>query len=150
MKQTKFWAAALGFAVVGTLAVGAQSAEMANVNIVDGTIPTSLTGAPGNAENGLKVVIHRKKGNCLACHQMPIPKEEFHGKTAPDLAGIGARMSAAEMRMRLVDPKVVSPDTMMPSFYKTDLHRVSKAFVDKTILEAQEVEDVIAYLQTLK
>lgn len=150
MKHSKLMAAAMGFVVAGAFAVSAQSQEMANVNIVDGTIPTSLTGKAGDATSGKKVVINRKKGNCLACHQMPIPEQQFHGETAPALDDVGARMSAAELRMRLVDPKVINPDTMMPSFYKTGQHRVMKKFQGKTILSAQEVEDVIAYLQTLK
>lgn len=150
MKHSKLMAAAMGFVVAGAFAVSAQSQEMANVNIVDGTIPTSLTGKPGDPVTGRKVVINRKKGNCLACHQMPIPEQQFHGETGPDLSDVGARMSEAELRMRLVDPKVVNPDTMMPSFYKTDLHRVLKSFQGKTVLDAQEVEDIIAYLKTLK
>lgn len=150
MKHTKLMAAVMGFAVAGTVAVSAQSAEMPNVKIVDDTIPTSLTGTPGDAEKGREIAINRKKGNCLACHQMPIPEQQFHGQTGPDLAGTGAHNDAATLRMRLVDPKVINPDTMMPSFYKTGQHRVLKGFEGKTILEAQEVEDVIAYLLTLK
>ena len=150
MKHSKLMAAAMGFVVAGAFAVGAQAQEMANVNIVDGKIPTSLTGKAGDAANGKKVVIHRQKGNCLACHHMPIPEQQFHGETGPDLSDVGARMNEPELRMRLVDAKVVSPDTMMPSFYKTDLHRVSKKFEGKTILTAQEIEDVVAYLKTLK
>ena len=150
MKHSKLMAGVLGLAVAGMFAGSAQSQEMANVNIVDGTVPMSLTGVPGDPANGRKVVINRKKGNCLACHVMPIPEQQFHGLTGPDLHGIGANLSEAELRMRLVDSKVINPDTMMPSFYKTDFHRVLKGFEGKTILSAQEVEDVIAYLKTLK
>lgn len=150
MKHTKLMASVMGFAVVGVLAVSAQSAQMPNVTIVDQTIPASLTGKPGDAANGLKVVINRKKGNCLACHTMPIPKEQFHGQVGPNLDGVAERLDEAQLRMRLVDPKVVNSGSMMPSFYRNDLHRVSKAFVGKTILEAQEIEDVVAYLMTLK
>jgi len=150
MKHANFMAAAMGFVVAGTLAVSAQSAEMANVKIVDDTIPASLTGKAGDAVNGKKVAINRKKGNCLACHAMPIPEQQFHGQTGPDLHGIGSHQSAAELRMRMVDAKVINPDTMMPSFYKTGQHRVLKKFEGKTILSAQEVEDVVAYLLTIK
>ncbi|MEG3620363.1 sulfur oxidation c-type cytochrome SoxX, partial [Magnetovibrio sp. PR-2] len=119
--------------------------------IVDETIPVSLTGVAGDAVNGKKVVIGRKKGNCLACHMMPIPEQQFHGMTGPDLNGVGDRMDEAELRMRIVDPKIIDSDTMMPSFYRTaDLHRVLKKFEGKTILSPQEVEDVVAYLKTLK
>lgn len=150
MKHAKLMATVMGLAVAGMFAGSAQAEEMANVTIVDGTIPTPLTSTPGDAANGRKVVIHRQKGNCLACHVMPIPEQQFHGLTGPDLHGVGENFTEAEFRMRLVDPKVVNPDTMMPSFYKTDLHRVHPKFQGKTILTAQEVEDVIAYLKTLK
>ncbi|MCR4378151.1 MAG: sulfur oxidation c-type cytochrome SoxX [Rhodospirillales bacterium] len=150
MKHSKFLAAAMGFAIAGTLAVSAQSADMANVTIVNGTIPKSLTGKAGDPAAGKKAAINQKKGNCLACHVMPIPEEQFHGKTGPDLHGIGSRQTEAELRMRLVDPKVISADTMMPSFFKTGQHRVLKDFEGKTILEAQEVENIVAYLLTLK
>lgn len=150
MKHSKLMASAMGFALAGMIAVSAQAQEMANYTVVDGTIPQSLTGQPGDPVNGKKVVINRKKGNCLACHRMPIPEEQFHGETAPDLDGVGANLSEAELRMRLVDPKAINPDTMMPSFYSTNQHRVLKAFVGKTIMDAQEIEDVIAYLMTLK
>ena len=150
MKHTKLMAAAMGFVVAGTIAVSAQSAEMANITIVDGTIPASLTGKAGDAVNGKKVAINRKKGNCLACHEMPIPEQQFHGLTGPSLEGVGSNFSAAELRMRMVDSKVINPDTMMPSFFKSGQHRVLKKFEGKTILSAQEVEDVIAYVLTIK
>lgn len=151
MKHFKLLSAAAGVLFAGTLAVNAQAADMVKFKIVDETIPASLTGKPGDAANGKKVVIGRKKGNCLACHIMPIPEEQFHGLTGPDLHGVGDRMDEAELRMRIVDPKIIDSDTMMPSFYRTaDLHRVLKKFEGKTILSAQEVEDVVAYLMTLK
>ena len=150
MKHFKFLAAAMGFAIAGTLAVSAQSADMANVTIVNGTIPKSLTGTAGDPAAGKKAAINQKKGNCLACHAMPIPEEQFHGKTGPDLHGIGSRQNEAELRMRLVDPKVINADTMMPSFFKTGQHRVLPDFQGKTILEAQDVENIVAYLLTLK
>jgi len=150
MKHSNLLATAMGLALAGSLAVGAEAQEMASFTVVDSTIPASLTGTPGDAANGKKVVIDRKKGNCLACHEMPIPEQQFHGKTGPSLHGIGANQTEAQLRMRLVDPKVINADTMMPSFYKTGQHRVLKGFEGKTILSAQEVEDVIAYLITLK
>jgi sulfur-oxidizing protein SoxX len=146
----------LGLATALLLASGAALAdEMKDVSktytIVDNTIPKSLTGTPGDPVNGRKVVISRKKGNCLACHEMPIPEQQFHGRISPDLADVADRYTQAELRMRVVDPKVLNPDTIMPAFYKNaGLHRVMKKFQGKTILSAQEVEDVVAYLMTLK
>lgn len=106
-----------------------------------------LTAQPGDPVNGRKMVI--AKGMCLSCHEMPIPEQADHGNVGPDLAGVAERMQPAEMRMRIVDPKVINPDTPMPSFYKKDLNRVAKEWLGQTILSAQEVEDVVAYLGTL-
>lgn len=108
-----------------------------------------LTDKPGDPATGKTLV--KTKGLCLSCHTLPIPEEADHGDVAPDLAGVGSRLQAAEIRMRVVDPKVIFPDTIMPSFHKTEgLHRVSKKWEGKPILTAQEVEDVVAYLSTLK
>ena len=131
---------------------GAGAEELVKFAVKDGeSIEQSLTGKPGNAESGRKLAIHRKKGNCLACHAMPVPEQPFHGNIAPDLAGAGSRYSEGELRLRIVNPKFANPDTIMPSFYKADgLHRVLKKFEGKTVLSAQEVEDIVAYLVTLK
>jgi len=150
MKHTKLMSAVCGLALAGTVAAGAQAAEMAQYSIVDETIPASLTGKAGDAAKGRDIAIHRKKGNCLACHVMPIPEQQFHGKTGTDLHGVASRLDEATLRMRIVDPKIINAGTMMPSFYKTGQHRVLKKFQGKTILSAQEVEDVVAYLMTLK
>lgn len=130
----------------------AASKKLVMYKIVDGhSIPKSLTDKPGDPTNGRKVAIHRKKGNCLACHQMPIPEQQFHGNIGPDLAGVASRYTEAELRLRVVNPKVVNEDTIMPAFYKNDgFNAVHKKFKGKTVLSAQEVEDVVAYLKTLK
>jgi L-cysteine S-thiosulfotransferase len=115
------------------------------------SIAKSLTGKPGDAAKGRGLAIHRKRGNCLACHAMPIPEQAFHGNIGPDLAGVASRYSAGELRLRLVDATIVNPDTIMPAFYRNaGLHRVLKKFKGKTVLKAQEVEDILAYLLTLK
>lgn len=126
--------------------------EMAKAKVMDGSkIPVSLTGKPGDPVNGKKVAINRKKGNCLACHDMPIPDQAFHGNAGPDLHGIGRRYTAAELRLRLVNPKIINPDTFMPAFYRDyGFTRVLKKFQGKTILSAQEIEDVVAYLVSIK
>lgn len=123
-----------------------------NYKVVDGyKIPQSLTGKPGDAERGRKLAINRKKGNCLACHILPIPEQPFHGKIGPNLNQVAERYSEGEIRLRVVDPKVLNPDTIMPSFYKYDgFHRILKKFEGKSILSAQEVEDIVAYMLTLK
>lgn len=150
MKNVKFLATVFGVAVAGAISFSAQADELVTFEIVDDTIPVSLTGTPGDAEAGRKTAINRKKGNCLACHEMPIPEQQFHGKTGPALESTGADYTEAELRMRIVDAQAISEDTMMPSFYKNGQHRVLKKFIGKPILSAQEVEDVVAYLMTLK
>jgi len=114
-------------------------------------IPESLTGVKGDPNKGRKLAINRKKGNCLACHSMPIPEQQFHGETGPTLYGVANRLNEGELRMQLVNSKVTNEDTMMPAFYRTfGYSRTLKKFVGKTILSAQEVEDIVSYLMTLK
>ena len=145
----------LSGAVIGIgafLVFSATAGAADNYKIANNAIPASLTGKPGDPANGRKIAIDRRKGNCLACHVISaIPEQQFHGNVGPSLDGIGAIYSEAELRLRVVNPKVLNPDTMMPSFYRTTgFHRVQKKWEGKTIISAQEVEDVIAFLKTLK
>ena len=118
----------------------------------DYSIAAPLGGLKGDPANGRKVAIHRGKGNCLACHQMPISEEEFHGEIGPPLAGVGSRYDEGQLRLRIVNMQELNPGTLMPPFYKhpDQFNRVSKKYQGRTILTAQEVEDVVAYLLTLK
>ena len=119
--------------------------------VVGGLIPKSLTGVPGDPLKGKAVVLNRKLGNCLACHSMPIPGAADPGNVGPDLRGVASRSNEALLRTRLVNPKLLNPMTIMPAYYRVDhLHRVMKAFVGKPILNAQQIEDVVAFLMTLK
>jgi sulfur-oxidizing protein SoxX len=139
----------LSFAL-STDAIAAEKMMMKYV-VKDGAIAKSLTGKPGNAANGRKLAINRKLGNCLACHVMPIPEQTFHGLVGPDLNGVASRRSAGEVRLLIVNPKLANPDTIMPAFYRKDgLHRVMKKFQGKTMLSAEQVEDLVAYTMTLK
>lgn len=150
MKHYKGIAAVLGLAVSGAIALGAQSASAGNYKVVDGAIQESLTGVAGDAVNGRKVAISRKKGNCLACHVMPIPEQQFHGLVGPELTGVADRLNEAELRAMVVDSKIANDDSIMPSFHVVKTKDVLKKFKGKTILSAQQVEDVVAYLLTLK
>ncbi len=142
---------AAGVAFGLALSVNVASAELMKYEISDDGISTSLTGKAGDAKKGRDLAINRKKGNCLACHVMPIPEQQFHGEVGPDLNGVASRYSVAEMRLRIVDPKVLNEDTIMPAFYKdSGFHRVLKKFKGKSVLSGQEVEDILAYLTTLK
>jgi len=151
LRKRTLTAAALGAVFSVTIAISG-TAVASEYMVMDGhRIDKSLTGKPGNPANGRKLAIHRKKGNCLACHKMPIPEQAFHGNIGPDLAGVASRYSEAELRLRIVDPKVLNEDTIMPAFYKkAGLHRVLKKFKGKTVIGAQDVEDIVAYLMTLK
>jgi len=115
------------------------------------SIPQSLTGQPGDAVRGRAIVANRTVGLCLLCHSGPIPEERFQGNLAPSLAGAGVRSTPGQLRLRLVDAARLNPDTIMPPYYRSDgLVRVARNFQGKTILTAQQIEDVVAYLATLK
>ncbi len=114
-------------------------------------IPAALEGAVGDAARGRAIVASRQAGLCLLCHAGPIPEERFQGNLAPDLAGAGQRWTAAQLRLRLVDPRRLNPESIMPAYYRTDgFTRVGRAWKGKPILNAQQVEDVVAYLVTLR
>jgi len=105
----------------------------------------------GNPARGREIVKDRQVGLCLLCHSGPFPEERFQGDLAPDLRGSGKRWSAAELRERLVNPAKLNPATIMPSYAKTDgLERVAPAFRGKPLLTEQQIEDVVAFLATLK
>jgi sulfur-oxidizing protein SoxX len=90
-------------------------------------------------------------GLCLLCHSSPYPDEKFQGTLAPNLKGAGARWSEGQLRLRLVDASRLYPDTIMPPYYRVDgLVRVAPAFAGKPILTAEQIEDVVAYLLTLR
>jgi L-cysteine S-thiosulfotransferase len=107
--------------------------------------------AAGDPRRGREIVANRQVGLCLLCHRAPIAEERFQGDLAPDLKGVGARLSEAQIRSRIVDPSRANPDTIMPAYYRTEgLTRVARQFQGKTILSAEQIEDVVAYLSTLK
>jgi L-cysteine S-thiosulfotransferase len=110
-----------------------------------------LEGLVGDAARGRAIVANRQVGLCLLCHQAPILEERFQGNLSMSLAGVGSRVSAGQLRMRLVDARKLNPATIMPSYYRADnLNRVGPAFKDRTIFTAQQIEDVVAYLLTLR
>jgi sulfur-oxidizing protein SoxX len=119
--------------------------------VVDDAIPASLTGNKGDATRGRAVVVNRQKGLCLLCHSGPFPEERLQANLAPDLRGVGARWSAGQLRLRIVDSRKIKADTIMPSFYNVDgLNRVATTYRGKPILSADEIEDVVAFLTTLR
>jgi len=129
---------------------GAAQDTLAAYQIVGDAIPKSLTGAPGDPARGRAIVVKRES-TCLLCHSGPFPEERFQGDLAPTLKGSGARWSEGELRLRLVDATRLNPATIMPSYYHLDgLNRVALNYRGKSVLTAEQIEDVVAYLKTLK
>lgn len=111
----------------------------------------SLTGEAGDPVRGRAIVANRQLGLCLLCHAAPVPEERFQGNLAPDLAGAGARWTEGQLRQRLVDSRRINPQSIMPAYFRSaGLSRVGSAWQGKTLLSAQQVEDVVAYLVTLR
>lgn len=134
---------------LASAAAGAQAT--APYTIVGDGIPTPLAGLRGDAQRGRAIVASRQTGLCLLCHAAPLPEERFQGDLAPDLAGVGARYSEPQLRLRVVDPRRVNPSSFMPAFHSpTNPSRIGAQWAGKTILSAQQVEDVVAWLVTLR
>jgi L-cysteine S-thiosulfotransferase len=140
------WLAAASFALPA--AAGAQA--LREYAVVGGAIPQSLTGAPGDAARGRALVLERSS-TCILCHSGPFPETRFQGDLAPSLAGAGGRWSEGQLRLRLVDASSLNPATIMPSYYRLDgLLRVGPAWRGKPILSAEQIEDMVAYLLSLR
>lgn len=146
---------------VAILAGGAAVAEMAPTAVTfaeDGSIAESLSGAPGNPEEGARIASSRPLGNCVACHVISALSADFQGNVGPELDGAADRWEEAQLRGIVVDAKHTFPDTVMPGMYKTGpFIRPGDAYTGKAapadlppILTAQQVEDVVAFLMTLK
>lgn len=117
-------------------------------------IPRPLGGLSGDAARGASLVQERHKSLCVLCHAGPFPDPHLQGTIAPDLTGVGARLSAGQLRLRVVNMKRLNPDSIMPTYYEaipnTGNVRVSESWRNRPILGAQEIEDVVAYLRTLQ
>ncbi len=129
----------------------AQAQMLRPCTVVGDAIPEPLTGAPGDPARGRTIVADRQKGLCLLCHPGPFPEQRFQGDLAPDLRGAGDRWSEGQLRLRLVDGSRLNPATIMPSYYRVDgLTRVGRTWANKPLLTAEQIEDVVAFLATLK
>jgi sulfur-oxidizing protein SoxX len=129
----------------------AASAQELRPYVVAGdTISESLTGMPGDATRGRTLVLDRTS-TCILCHSGPFPEAKFQGDLAPSLAGAGSRWSEGQLRLRLVDASRLNPATIMPSYYRLDaLNRVGLAWRGKPMLSADQIEDIVTYLATLR
>jgi sulfur-oxidizing protein SoxX len=131
--------------------LGAAMLLVAGVAAAQDGLPGSLTGRLGDPVRGRAIVVDRQAGMCLLCHSGPFAEERFQGDLGPDLDGAGSRWSEAELRLRLVDPRRFNPSTIMPSFRRTEgLNRVAPARRGQPLLTAEQVEDVVAFLITLR
>ena len=143
--------AAAAVVVVSAIAARADEGKLRPFSVAGDTIPEPLTGVRGDAGRGRAIVTSRQTGLCLLCHSGPFPEERFQGTVAPSLAGAGARWSEGQLRLRLVDSSRINPATIMPSYYRIEgLNRVGRAWQGKPVLTAEQIEDVVAFLMTLK
>ena len=134
-------------AVCATPAASAESASASGSDRID----QALEGLQGDPARGRMIVADRSRGLCLLCHSGPFPEERHQGSLAPDLSGAGSRCSQAQLRARMVDSRRINPQSIMPAYHRTEgLERVAPAFRGRPILDAQQVEDVVAYLITLR
>lgn len=138
-------------ALVATICASASAQEtMVPFAVIGDAIPKSLTGKPGDPANGRALVVKRET-TCLLCHAGPFPDQRFQGNLSPDLTGTGSRWTEGELRLRMVDATRLNEASIMPSFYRVDgLNRVARNLRGKPILSAEEIEDVVSFLMTLK
>ncbi len=126
-------------------------AQTAPYTVVGDGIPIALSEQPGDVARGRDIAANRQVGMCPLCHQLPSNTDRFQGDIATDLAGAGTRWTVSQLRLRIVDSRRVNADSVMPSYYKLNgLTRVGANWRDKPILNAQQVEDVVAWLASLK
>ena len=140
-------------AVALSLAASGASAQVGDRSfaVVADAIPASLTGLPGDPARGRAIVVSRQTGLCLLCHSGPFPEERQQGTLATDLAGAGSRWSEGQLRLRLVDARRLDPASIMPAYHRTDgLVRVAAQWQGRPLLDAQQIEDVVALLRTLR
>jgi sulfur-oxidizing protein SoxX len=146
------YALLVGLATLYALAPAPARAEaLRPFTVIGDAIPAPLTGTRGEPARGRAIVASRQTGLCLLCHSGPFPEERFQGTIGPDLTGAGARWSEGQLRLRVVDSTLINPDTIMPPYYRVEgLNRVARAFRGRPILTAEQIEDVVAYLASLR
>lgn len=133
------------------LAVAPAAGQVAPFEVTGDAIEAPLAGGAGDPARGAAVVRNRETANCLICHSIPDPSEPFMGEVGPPLAGVGARLSPGQIRLRVVDPTRVNPAAAMPAYHRAEgLVNVDPRWHGRPVLSAREIEDVVAYLATLK
>ena len=151
IRRTLIFIAAAALAGVSAGSTFAAETALVEYRIVDSQIPAALTKEPGDPVRGKTAVLSREGGNCFLCHTVPDAGDTPLGNIGPPLAGVGKRLSAGQLRLRLVDSTRINRASVMPAYYRIDgLQRVASAYAGKPLLTAQQIEDVIAYLLTLR
>ena len=113
--------------------------------------PDPVPALTGDVGRGQAIVVSRQVGLCLLCHAAPAGDSRFQGNLAPNLAGTGSRWSVPQLRERVANARSLNPDSIMPAYASTEgLNRVGSAWVGLPLLNSQQIEDVVAYLQTLQ
>lgn len=139
--------AALALALAG---IPAAAVAAPAYRVAGDAIPEPLA-QPGDAERGRRIALDRNRGACVLCHALPEPGLRFSGTLGPALHGVGSRYDGGQLRLRVVDSTRINPAATMPSYYRSEgLNQVAAPYRGRTVLSAQEVEDVVAYLGTLK
>ena len=140
-----------GAVAMKIIAAEVGSATLVSFSVVGDGIPEAIGGVAGDADRGRALVLARESANCVLCHALPDPGVRFSGNVGPPLGGVARTLSVAQLRLRVVDNMRVNPKTIMPSYYRVDgFDRVATAYRGRPILDARQVEDIVAYLATLK
>lgn len=125
--------------------------DTAPFEVTGDAIEASLTGGTGSAASGLKIFTERERGHCVLCHAVSSNEAPFQGNVGPDLSAVGARLTPGQIRLRIVDASRTNPETVMPPYYRTEgLNQIATEYIGQTVLKAEEIEDLVAYLTGLK
>lgn len=148
--RLKFVALAMTAGCIAAASAAAAS-PLVPYRVVHDGIPAPLTAAPGDPARGREIAGNRQLGLCVLCHQLPLSSDRFQGDIATGLVGAGSRWTVPQLRLRMVDSRRVNAQSVMPAYYKSaELTRVGSAWRDKPLLDAQQIEDVVAWLATLQ
>jgi len=145
------WACWLGLGLMLLLPGAPGAAQVAPYSVTGDAVEAPLDGLAGDATRGAAVTRNRETANCLICHAIPDTREQFMGDIGPPLAGVGSRLTQGQIRLRLVDPTRLNPEAVMPPYHRiAGLTRVDERYRGQPVLTAQDIEDVVAFLATLK
>jgi len=145
-----------GFLLLAALVTPVQAQQvpvtpLVSYSVAGDGIAAPLTALPGDPRRGRQAAANPSLGNCLICHRAPIAEAPAFGDVGPPLDGVGSRLGEAQLRLRLVDPRRLNPDSVMPAYYKVDgLQRVAPRYAGQPMLAAQDIEDIVAWLLTLR